>query len=60
MTSMKHSPANQVKLSRVEAALQAIVDEVLERGFYGAAKLEVVVADGTIQRISRVVERVEK
>jgi hypothetical protein len=60
MTSLKHSAANQEKLSRVASALAAICDEVLKHGFYGQARLEVVIADGTIQTISRVVERVER
>ena len=34
--------------------------EVLKRGFHGRANVEVHVTDGTIFRVTRVVERVEK
>lgn len=60
MTSRKQSPANQTKLARVAAACEALLDEVLQSGFHGVAKLELVVSDGTIQQICRTVERIDK
>jgi hypothetical protein len=60
MTSRKQSPTNQTKLVRVEAICESLVDEVLQRGFHGVARLELVVADGTIQQICSTVERVDK
>lgn len=60
MKNMRQSTANQLKLERVQTAYEALVDEVLQPGFHGIAKLELVIGDGTIQRISRAVERIEK
>jgi len=60
MTSRKQSPVNLAKLIRVEAFYESLIDEVLQRGFHGNAKLELVVADGTIQQICSTVERVDK
>jgi hypothetical protein len=47
-------------MARVAAAYEALVDEVLQKDFHGVAKLELMVSDGTIQRICRTVERVDK
>ncbi len=60
MTSKRHSSANQTKVARVRAACDQLLDEVLREGFHGAAKVELIIADGTIQRISRTVERIDK
>jgi hypothetical protein len=60
MTSKQHTPANETKLTRLHAACQAVIDEVLRSGFHGVAKIELVIADGTIQQISRTVQRVDK
>lgn len=60
MTSRKQSPANQQKLIRVAEISKSLVDQVLHRGFHGVAKLELIVADGTIQQICSSVERVDK
>jgi hypothetical protein len=60
MKSMRQSTANQAKLARVAAAFERLMDEVLADGFHGIARLELLIADGTIQRISRTVERIDK
>jgi hypothetical protein len=60
MTSRKQSEVNVTKLVRVEAIYESLVDEVLQRGFHGVAKLELVVSDGTIQQICSTVERIDK
>jgi hypothetical protein len=46
--------------ARVDESWQAVMSEVLKRGFHGRANVEVHIADGTIHRVTRVVERVEK
>ncbi len=35
-------------------------DEVLHSGVHGLAKLELTISDGTIQKISRTIEKIEK
>jgi hypothetical protein len=60
MTSKRQSPTNTTKLERVAACVEALLDEVLRSGFHGVAQLELVISDGTIQQISRTVERVDK
>jgi hypothetical protein len=37
-----------------------ILAESLRRGFFGSVTVELSVADGTIQHIRRLVERIEK
>jgi hypothetical protein len=59
MKSMRQSTANQAKLTHVSAAFEKLLDEVLAAGFHGVARLELVIADGTTQRVSRAVEEVE-
>lgn len=60
MEITKHTVANARKIASVRAMLGAVLEEVLQRGFHGTARIELVVADGTLQRLSRMVERVEK
>ena len=60
MSTLKKSEANQNKLQRVEAALAATLNEVLNHGFFGMARIEFTIVDGTIHRITRSVERIEK
>ncbi len=45
---------------RIDDAWQAMLDEVLRRGFHGTASLELQISDGTIQWITRNVKRIEK
>ncbi|HEY2759927.1 MAG TPA: hypothetical protein VGI75_04270 [Pirellulales bacterium] len=51
---------NQVKISEIETAMAGMLSETLRRGFHGKAILELVIQDGTVQYIRRVVEKVEK
>jgi hypothetical protein len=37
-----------------------LLGETLERGFFGTARLEWALQDGTIQNIKRTVERLER
>jgi hypothetical protein len=60
MANGQESATNQKKLPQVYAAWQELLDQVLRRGFFGTATLEVYVHDGAIQQIKRKTERVEK
>jgi hypothetical protein len=60
METLKETPANRTRLARVDATWSAVLDEVLQRGFHGLASIELMIQDGTIQRICRTVERIEK
>ncbi len=60
MTTPAITPGNMKKLAQVQAAITEIMAESLRRGFFGTATVEVVVQDGTIQHIRRIVERIEK
>lgn len=57
---MKDTAANARKIISARAMLCTVLEEVLRRGFHGTARIELVVSDGTLQRLSRTVERVEK
>jgi hypothetical protein len=60
MDVRKHSPANQAMMARTLAAWSAMLNEVLVQDFHGNARIELLIANGTIQRITRTVERTEK
>ena len=60
MESVKDTTANQRKMSTLQTMLDAIFAEVMVRGFHGAARIEFVVSDGTLQRLSRTIEEVER
>jgi hypothetical protein len=60
MTTLDCSPANQTKLTQIEAAWRQVLTGALQKGFYGTATVEVGVQDGTIQHIRRRVEQIEK
>jgi hypothetical protein len=59
-TATNGSPANENKIAQVKIALAAILAEATRRGFYGKIGLELSVQDGVLQKIRRVVERVDK
>ena len=44
----------------LQVILAEILAETMRRGFCGSATVELNVADGTIQHIRRMVERIEK
>ncbi len=60
MTTLTETPGNERKMGQLRAAVGEMLAEVLRRGFFGTAGVEVVVQDGTIQSIRRRVERVER
>ena len=51
---------NRIKLGEIETAMAEMLSETLRRGFHGKAILELVIQDGTVQYIRRVVEKIEK
>ena len=59
MTHTK-SPANAKKVAQLKAALAEMLAEVLRRGFFGTAAVELSVQDGTIRHIRRTTERIER
>jgi len=52
--------ANEQKLSRANVVFRDTLANVLKRGFYGTATVEIAVQDGVIQHIRRNVDRIEK
>jgi len=60
MNPPQATSTNRQKVAQLEAAFGEILAEVLRRGFYGTAAIELAVQDGTIQHIRRKVERIEK
>ncbi len=60
MRLLKETPANMIRMARVDNIWHAILDEVLQRGFYGTASIELRIDDGTIRWITKSVVRVEK
>ena len=51
---------NATKLAQLEAAWSQTLNEVLRRGYYGTAAIEVVIQDGVIQQLKRRTERIER
>jgi hypothetical protein len=60
METTNATRGNRMKLEQVEAALAGLLAETLRRGFHGKALLELVIQDGTIQYLRRMVEQIEK
>ena len=60
MTTTNITTANQRKIELAEAALNELLAESLQRGFFGTFWLELAVQDGTIQHVRRSIERIEK
>lgn len=60
MTTLEHTAANQEKLVRLHAVWSELLEQVLRRGFYGTAEVQIAVQDGTIQNMRRRTERIER
>jgi len=60
MMTHSNTSGNVKKVTQLEAALADMLAEILQRGFFGTAAVELSVQDGTIQNIRRRVERIEK
>jgi hypothetical protein len=58
--SQHDTEANAKKLAQLRAALAELLSEVLRRGYFGTATVELSIQDGTIQHIRRRLERIEK
>lgn len=60
MITQRHTPINEQKLTLACDILRQLGGELLKRGVYGTAAVEIVVQDGTIQSLRRRTERVDK
>jgi hypothetical protein len=58
MIMLTTTPANEKKVTQLEALLAEMLAEVLHRGYHGTLGLEVSVQDGTIQNIRSRTERI--
>ena len=53
-----NTTSNERKLGQVEAELAGILKEVLRRGFFGTAGIELSVQDGVIQHVRSRMEKI--
>ena len=60
MVTHSTTSGNVKKVAQLEATLANMLTEILQRGFFGTAAVELSVQDGTIQNIRRRVEQIEK
>ena len=60
MLMLAETPENVKWISRVEAMWREIQEEVMYRGFHGTASIEVQINDGTIHKVLRRVDRIER
>ena len=58
--TQRDTPTNAKKVAQLQAALAEMLADVLKRGFFGTATVELGIQDGTIQHIRRKLERIEK
>jgi hypothetical protein len=56
----RDTEANAKKVAQLQAALAELLADVLRRGFFGTATVELSIQDGTIQHIRRRLERIDK
>ena len=54
------TPTNQQKVAQLQEAVGELLAQVLKRGFFGSAGVELSIQDGTIQTIRRKMERIER
>lgn len=55
-----NSPENARRLRQIQQSLGDALPQILQRGFHGRLELTVSIQDGTIQHISRKVEKIER
>ena len=60
MVTQSKTTGNQAKIDQLRSVLAQLLAEVLRRGYYGTAAVELSVVDGTIQCIRRKTERIEQ
>ena len=58
--SVAKPSGNEKKVAQLQAAFGQVLADVLRKGFYGTAAIELSIQDGTIQHIRRRVEQVER
>lgn len=51
---------NEQKVAQLQTVMTKILAEIMRRGFYGTAGIELKVQDGTIQNIRRRIEQIER
>jgi hypothetical protein len=51
---------NEKYSGRLNAAWSEVLEVIQQRGFFGTASVEIVVADGMIQQIRRKVEAIDR
>lgn len=54
------TPGNVTKVARLQAIMAELLATSMKRGFFGTARVELSVQDGTIQNIRHTVERIER
>ena len=60
MSRRNPTPVNEERLAKAEQIWAGLLEEALQRGFFGSAAIELSVTDGTIQHVRRKVERLER
>lgn len=60
MKPRQFSVANENRLSRALKALDELLEQALRERFHGTATIEFTIHDGTIQRLSKRLEAVER
>ena len=60
MSSIHTSDANRSKVQLAESVWREALADVLRRGFFGTAGVDVTVQDGTVQHVRLRVERVHR
>jgi len=55
-----HPNGNDRKVAQLHAAVAEILVEIMRRGFYGTAGIDLNIQDGTIQNIRRRSEQIER
>ncbi len=60
MTTQSTTPANAKKMLQLKTTLAELLEQVLRRGFFGTAGVQITLQDGTIQHIRCKIDRLEK
>jgi hypothetical protein len=60
MSKLNETAANQGMMARATRALEVLASLALRRGFYGTVAIEMILQDGTIQKVRSRIERDEK
>ena len=58
--SETYPQTNDRKIAQLHSVVTKILAEIMRRGFYGTAGIELKIQDGTIQNIRRRVEQIER